>query len=87
MPGARHISHIAEGRANWQVTRPGRVKVGSSRQGRDVVPWLSQPFVLPHRPAPRDARTSTPRVIDSRGTLNAGTWRDAGWTVRALGRP
>ncbi|MGQ4360080.1 hypothetical protein [Streptomyces sp. SAS_272] len=33
------------------------------------------------------ARTATPRVIDGGGTLNAGTWRDAGWTVRALGRP
>lgn len=33
------------------------------------------------------ARTSTPRVIDGGGTLNVDTWRDAGWTVRVLGRP
>ncbi|WP_327320440.1 hypothetical protein [Streptomyces sp. NBC_01235] len=33
------------------------------------------------------ARTASPRVIDGRGTLNAGTWREAGWTARALGRP
>ncbi|MFD9869083.1 hypothetical protein ACFXI8_26540 [Streptomyces niveus] len=31
--------------------------------------------------------TGTPRVIDARGTLNASTWCDAGWTVRALRRP
>ncbi|WP_306190774.1 UDP-glucose/GDP-mannose dehydrogenase family protein [Streptomyces sp. MK5] len=32
------------------------------------------------------ARTSTPKVIDGRGTLDAETWRRAGWTFRALGR-
>ena len=26
-------------------------------------------------------------VIDGRGALNAETWRSAGWTFRALGRP
>jgi hypothetical protein len=38
----------------------------------------------PHRVA---ARTASPRVIDGRGTLDADTWRDAGWTVGTLGRP
>ncbi|QKZ17033.1 UDP-glucose dehydrogenase family protein [Streptomyces chartreusis] len=38
-------------------------------------------------PARLAARTATPRVIDGRGTLNQITWREAGWTVRALGRP
>ncbi|MEW2549567.1 UDP-glucose/GDP-mannose dehydrogenase family protein [Streptomyces sp. NPDC047002] len=33
------------------------------------------------------ARAVAPRVIDGRGTLDAGAWRQAGWTVRALGRP
>ena len=33
------------------------------------------------------ARAGTPRVIDGRGTLDTETWRQAGWTVRALGRP
>lgn len=32
------------------------------------------------------ALTTTPKVIDGRGTLNAQTWRQAGWTFRALGR-
>ncbi|MEU6709030.1 UDP-glucose dehydrogenase family protein [Streptomyces wuyuanensis] len=31
-------------------------------------------------------RTTTPKVIDARGTLNTGQWRDAGWIMRALGR-
>ncbi|WP_406145186.1 hypothetical protein [Streptomyces anulatus] len=33
------------------------------------------------------ARATSPKVIDGRGTLNADTWREAGWTFRALGRP
>ena len=46
--------------------------------------WPQYSYIDPHRLA---ARASTPRVIDGRGTLNADTWRKAGWTVRALGRP
>ena len=26
-------------------------------------------------------------IIDARNTLNPATWRAAGWTYRALGRP
>ncbi|WEH34881.1 UDP-glucose/GDP-mannose dehydrogenase family protein [Streptomyces sp. AM 4-1-1] len=32
-------------------------------------------------------RATSQKVIDGRGTLDADTWREAGWTVRALGRP
>ncbi|MFF8882916.1 UDP-glucose dehydrogenase family protein [Streptomyces flaveolus] len=46
--------------------------------------WPQYSHIDPHHLA---ARTATPRVIDGRGTLNADTWREAGWTVRALGRP
>ncbi|MFJ2008092.1 UDP-glucose dehydrogenase family protein [Streptomyces chartreusis] len=38
-------------------------------------------------PAQLAARTANTAVIDGRGTLNAATWRDAGWTFRAIGRP
>ncbi|MGW1616652.1 UDP binding domain-containing protein [Streptomyces sp. NPDC002285] len=46
--------------------------------------WPQYSHVDPHRLA---ARTASPKVIDGRGTLNADTWRKAGWTVCALGRP
>ncbi|WP_033328375.1 UDP-glucose dehydrogenase family protein [Streptomyces yerevanensis] len=46
--------------------------------------WPQYSHIDPHRLA---ARTTTPRVIDGRGTLNADTWREAGWAFRALGRP
>lgn len=54
----------------------------------DLLPHLTEwpqfSHIAPHKLA---ARTATPKVIDGRGTLNTDTWRDAGWTVRALGRP
>ncbi|MGH4029424.1 UDP binding domain-containing protein [Actinomycetota bacterium Odt1-20B] len=46
--------------------------------------WPQYSHIDPHRLA---ARPATPRVIDGRGTLNADSWRDAGWSYRALGRP
>jgi UDPglucose 6-dehydrogenase len=46
--------------------------------------WPQFSHIDPHRLA---TRTSTPKIIDGRGTLNPDTWRDAGWTCRTLGRP
>ncbi|GGP86718.1 UDP-glucose dehydrogenase family protein [Streptomyces melanogenes] len=46
--------------------------------------WPQYSHVDPHRLA---ARATSAKVIDGRGTLDADTWREAGWTVRALGRP
>ncbi|MEN8654844.1 UDP-glucose/GDP-mannose dehydrogenase family protein [Streptomyces sp. 21So2-11] len=46
--------------------------------------WAQFSHIDPHRLANRAA---SPKVIDGRGTLDADRWREAGWTVRALGRP
>ncbi|MEV8528989.1 hypothetical protein AB0451_33350 [Streptomyces sp. NPDC052000] len=46
--------------------------------------WPQLSHVDPHRLA---SRAANPKVIDGRGPLNAETWREAGWTVRSLGRP
>ncbi|MET8438763.1 nucleotide sugar dehydrogenase [Streptomyces sp900116325] len=45
--------------------------------------WAQSSHVDPHRLA---ARATQAQVIDGPGTLNASTWRDAGWTFRAFGR-
>jgi UDPglucose 6-dehydrogenase len=45
--------------------------------------WPQYSHIDPHSLA---ARATSPKVIDGRGTLNAETWREAGWTFRALGR-
>ncbi|MFI1176967.1 UDP-glucose dehydrogenase family protein [Streptomyces melanogenes] len=46
--------------------------------------WPQYSHVDPHRLA---TRAASAKVIDGRGTLDAETWREVGWTVRALGRP
>ncbi|MFJ2769566.1 UDP-glucose dehydrogenase family protein [Streptomyces sp. NPDC087300] len=46
--------------------------------------WPQYSHADPHRLA---TLATTPKVIDGRGTLNPVTWREAGWTFRALGRP
>ncbi|WP_409240351.1 UDP-glucose dehydrogenase family protein [Streptomyces sp. PA5.6] len=46
--------------------------------------WPQYSHIDPYRLA---AFAAAPRAIDGRGALNADTWRDAGWTLRALGRP
>ncbi|MFI6528103.1 UDP-glucose dehydrogenase family protein [Streptomyces uncialis] len=46
--------------------------------------WPQFSYVDPHKLA---ARAASPKVIDGRGVLNPTTWRAAGWTFRALGRP
>ncbi|PRH80291.1 UDP-glucose 6-dehydrogenase [Streptomyces solincola] len=46
--------------------------------------WAEFGHIDPRRLARRPAQTV---VIDGRGTLNPDTWRRAGWTYRALGRP
>ncbi|WP_406154347.1 UDP-glucose/GDP-mannose dehydrogenase family protein [Streptomyces sp. NBC_01023] len=46
--------------------------------------WPQYGHVDPRRLA---TRAASPTVIDGRGTLDAARWREAGWTVRALGRP
>ncbi|GGK81292.1 UDP-glucose 6-dehydrogenase [Mangrovihabitans endophyticus] len=38
-------------------------------------------------PARLAAVTRTPRLLDARNALDLPHWRNAGWTVRALGRP
>nr|WP_309239186.1 nucleotide sugar dehydrogenase [Streptomyces lunaelactis] len=46
--------------------------------------WAQFSHVDPHRLA---TRAASPKVVDGRGALDAIHWREAGWTVRALGRP
>lgn len=46
--------------------------------------WPQFSHIDPERLAARVAQT---KVIDGRGTLDADRWREAGWALRALGRP
>ncbi|MFI6459719.1 UDP binding domain-containing protein [Streptomyces sp. NPDC050528] len=46
--------------------------------------WPEFSGIDPHALA---SRVASPTVIDGRGTLDADTWREAGWSYCALGRP
>ncbi|MBT2529918.1 UDP-glucose/GDP-mannose dehydrogenase family protein, partial [Streptomyces sp. ISL-99] len=46
--------------------------------------WTQFSHADPHRLA---THVTSPKVIDGRGTLDADRWREAGWTIRTLGRP
>ncbi|MFF4041107.1 UDP-glucose dehydrogenase family protein [Streptomyces sp. NPDC001816] len=45
--------------------------------------WPQFAHIDPKRLA---SRTTSPKVIDARGTLNTDQWRRAGWIIQALGR-
>jgi UDPglucose 6-dehydrogenase len=45
--------------------------------------WHQYSTIDPKRLA---TRTTSPKVIDARGTLKIGQWREAGWSIQALGR-
>ncbi|WP_030782135.1 UDP-glucose dehydrogenase family protein [Streptomyces sp. NRRL S-920] len=45
--------------------------------------WHQFTHIDPKRLA---TRTTSPKVIDARGTLNTDQWREAGWITRTLGR-
>ncbi|GGZ20980.1 UDP-glucose 6-dehydrogenase [Streptomyces inusitatus] len=54
-------------------------------QGCDLLIHLTEWPQFTHI-APEGLVPRTPKVIDARGTLDAGQWCAAGWTIRALGR-
>jgi UDPglucose 6-dehydrogenase len=56
-------------------------------EGADVVLHLTEwPQYSSLDPAELAKVTNTPRLLEARNTLPIERWRDAGWTVRALGR-
>ncbi|MFJ4013484.1 UDP binding domain-containing protein [Streptomyces sp. NPDC090026] len=60
----------------------------AAAQDADLLLHLTEWSAYRHiDPARLASRVASPKVIDARGTLSADTWREAGWTVRALGRP
>jgi len=56
--------------------------------GSEVVLLLTEwPEYVGLDPAQTARLAATPRIIDGRNCLDPATWRAAGWTYRALGRP
>jgi UDPglucose 6-dehydrogenase len=56
-------------------------------EGADLVLHLTEWQYRDLDPAELLEHVNTPRVIDTRNTLDIDLWRAAGWSIRALGRP
>jgi UDPglucose 6-dehydrogenase len=57
-------------------------------RGAEVVLLLTEwPEYVGLDPAALKEQVAVPRIIDGRNCLDPATWRAAGWTYRALGRP
>jgi UDPglucose 6-dehydrogenase len=62
--------------------------VDAAVRGAEVVLLLTEwPEYVALDPAVLNSLVAAPRVIDGRNCLDPVTWRAAGWTYRALGRP
>ncbi|MBU6243889.1 MAG: UDP-glucose/GDP-mannose dehydrogenase family protein [Actinomycetales bacterium] len=89
--GARVVVHDPKGLANAARVYPNldyQPDVMTAFTGTDLVihatEWAEYRDLDPHAVA-EVARGR--HVIDARNTLDPATWRNAGWTYRALGRP
>ncbi|WP_326808390.1 UDP-glucose/GDP-mannose dehydrogenase family protein [Streptomyces sp. NBC_01775] len=61
---------------------------GAAVRGADVVLHLTEWNEFKELdPAVLAEAVATPHILDGRNTLDPATWRKAGWTFRALGRP
>jgi len=62
--------------------------VDDAVRGAEVTLLLTEwPEYVALDPVELRAVAATPRIIDGRNCLDPATWRAAGWTYRALGRP
>ena len=56
--------------------------------GAEVVLLLTEwPEYVDLDPSELLRQVASPRIIDGRNALDPASWRAAGWTYRALGRP
>ena len=62
----------------------GRAGARGCGAGAGATEW---PEYVGLDPAIAAKHVAEPRIIDGRNCLDPVTWREAGWTYRALGRP
>ena len=64
------------------------IDLESAVQGAELVLLLTEwPEYVGADPAALKTLVATPRILDGRNALDPETWRQAGWSYRALGRP
>jgi UDPglucose 6-dehydrogenase len=91
LQGAHVIVHDEQAIDNARAAFPSldyALEPAKACEGSDVVLHLTEwQQYRELDPAALAAVTATPRVLDARNALDRESWRAAGWTVRALGRP
>jgi UDPglucose 6-dehydrogenase len=91
LQGAHVCVHDEEAVDNARAAFPTldyAVDAAKACEGADVVLHLTEwKQYRELDPAALAAVVNVPRLLDARNALDLGKWRDAGWTVRALGRP
>ena len=91
LQGAQVRVHDPEAMENARALFPTldyAPEVSKACEGADLVLHLTE--WMEYReldPALLAGMVRTPRILDARNVLDIDTWRAAGWTVRALGRP
>jgi len=89
--GAAVIVYDPEAMENAKRTHPQLAMASSALEAArnaDVLLLLTEwsEFRKPD-PSMLASVVAAPRIVDGRNALDPATWRDAGWTYRALGRP
>jgi UDPglucose 6-dehydrogenase len=90
LQGAHVTVHDEEGIDNARAAFPNLEYAREplkACEGADVVLHLTEwPQYSALDPAELAKVTNVPRLLEARNTLDVQRWRDAGWTVRSLGR-
>jgi UDPglucose 6-dehydrogenase len=88
--GARVVVTDPEANANAKARQPELSFAESAEDAvvdADLVLLLTEwPVFVGLDPIALAQLVNTPRMLDGRNALDPATWRDAGWTYRALGR-
>ncbi len=89
--GAAVIVYDPEAMENAKRTHPQLAMASSALEAArnaDVLLLLTEWSEFRETdPAMLASVVAAPRIVDGRNALDPATWRDAGWTYRALGRP
>jgi UDPglucose 6-dehydrogenase len=89
--GAHVRVHDPEAIDNARASNPAlnfALDIEKAVEGSELAIHLTEwPVYRELDPASLVGLTSVPRILDARNALDIDRWRDAGWTVRAMGRP
>jgi len=78
---------IDNARKKWPELVYADTVADAVREAEVVLLLTEWPEYVALDPEELRRQVAVPRIIDGRNCLDPATWRAAGWTYRALGRP